>query len=119
MREPDERSHLSRLGRPDYPVEQTSIALLIEDVENRVRVMCRLMELWRVHGTGSAQKMVDCDDDQTAISVFYEYIDQQMDKLSEIKEELRGIECDVTLREHYKGEDTVISINALRDWKDV
>lgn len=119
MREPDERSYSSRLGRPDYPVEQTSIALLIEDVEHRVRVMCRLMELWRINGSGLEQKNEYFNDDETALCVFYEYIDGQMDKLSEITEELRDIECEVTLSEEYKGQDNSISINALRDWKNV
>lgn len=73
--------------RPDF--EDRNLAAVVHDVERRCRIMCRLMQVF-CHDTdlspvGNVHR--DYDDRGAALTVFYEYIDQQMDTLSALRDE--------------------------------
>jgi hypothetical protein len=80
---PQETSPDSRLkGRP-CPFEQQNIAGILEDVERRVRIMCRMMQLYQFDDRPSDDDVADLT---IAMSVFYEYVDRQMDMLTALQQ---------------------------------
>ncbi|MGV8939565.1 MAG: hypothetical protein ACOH2J_20795 [Allorhizobium sp.] len=71
----------SRLSGPARPFEELSVADMIDDVDRRVRIMCRMMELYS-YNTGRKNAEDEGADLAVAVCVFYEYVDRQMDTLS-------------------------------------
>jgi hypothetical protein len=74
-----------RLVRPHpYPFENRSIPHILEPVDRRLRIMCRMMQLYRLSDAyldpeRDAANLVD------ALTVSYEYVDQQMDTISALR----------------------------------
>lgn len=78
---PQAVSEHSRLSGSSSPLDDLSIAGLIDDVDCRVRIMCRMMELYS-RNTGRLTAEDEGSDLSVAVSIFYEYVDRQMDTLS-------------------------------------
>lgn len=79
---PLQASANSRLAPRPYPLEEVSIAGIIDDVDQRVRIMCRMMQLYRFDNRPSVSAEDEVSDLCAAMDVFYEYVDRQMDTLS-------------------------------------
>ncbi len=78
----------SRVLPPRLAFEDRHLAAIIQDVEHRCRIMCRIMQVFREEGTDSRDMERDWEDRGDALTVFYEYIDHQMNTLSALREEL-------------------------------
>ncbi len=72
------KSHLK--PRP-YPFEELNVAGIIDDVEQRVCVMCRMAQLYHFDDRPTGNP-------ETAMEVFYEFVDRQMDTLSALTDAL-------------------------------
>lgn len=85
-------SQHSRLRPPHRVYEDRNIDHILEDVELRVRLMCRVMQVFRYEGVGKLDDLErDFEDRGAALEVLYEYVDQQMDTISELRANLDSI----------------------------
>ena len=86
---PQAVSEHSRLRPPHRIYEDRNIEHILEDVELRVRIMCRVMQVFRYEGNGKLDDLErDFEDRGDALEVLYEYVDQQMDTISELRADL-------------------------------
>lgn len=101
----EEHSEYSML-RSGLPRDQLMVSSIIETTERNVRAMCRVMQVYEHHACDSINNAEqDYKDLIDVFSAFYEYVDGQMDVLSELSGELdRGLGR--------------VSINALRASED-
>lgn len=93
-----------RPGLIDY--DRQAIAHHIETVERRLRIMCRVSQVFS-NNNGVTLKTIDEDygDVMAWNDVFYEYVDRQMDELK-------------TLRDHLEREFHWVSLEGLRNGDD-
>lgn len=84
------QSNETRLHGHRLAFEDQHVASILHRVEHRCRIMCRMMQVFREEGTdnGMAGLERDWEDRGDAITVFYEYIDQQMNTLAALREGL-------------------------------
>ncbi|TWD57481.1 hypothetical protein FB480_101222 [Agrobacterium vitis] len=87
---PRETSGHSRLKAHPYPFERQDIAGIIDAVDRRVRIMCRMMQLYQYDGHKCGDAEDEVSDLTMAMGVFYEYVDRQMDTLSALSEAIEG-----------------------------
>lgn len=83
---PLETSAHSRLAPHPYKFEEQDIAGIIDAVDRRVRIMCRMMQLYRYDDRPSGDVESELADLCMAMNVFYEFVDRQMDTLSALTE---------------------------------
>lgn len=89
---PQAVSEHSRLRPQRHDYETRNLDHILEDVEQRVRLMCRVMQVFRYEGAGKLADLErDFEDRGTALEVLYEYVDQQMDTISELRADLDKI----------------------------
>ncbi|WP_137128906.1 hypothetical protein [Rhizobium sp. FY34] len=81
-------SRQSHLKPRPYPFEELNVAGIIDDVERRVRVMCRMAQLYQFDDRPSGNDEGEIADLVAAMEVFYEFVDHQMDTLSALSESL-------------------------------
>lgn len=78
------RLHSHPCNFADRPIEH-----ILEDVETRVRIMCRVMQVFRYETAGKLDDLErDFEDRGAALEVLYEYVDQQMNTISELRDAL-------------------------------
>ncbi len=93
-----------RPGLIDY--DEQAIVHHIENVERRIRIMCRVSQVYNNHDGVELSTIADHYSDMSAWNeVFYEYVDRQMDDLK-------------TLRGHLEREFHWVSLSGLRDGED-
>lgn len=85
---PQAVSEHSRIRPHVLPYEDRPIDHILEDVEQRVRLMCRMMQVFRFEGTSGNDMERDWEDRGMALEILYEYVDQQMDTISELRADL-------------------------------
>lgn len=89
---------------PDY--DQQAIVHHIENVERRIRIMCRVSQVFNNNSGGMLATIAEDYEDAAAWNeVFYEFVDRQMDELK-------------ALRGHLERGFGWISIDGLRDGAD-
>lgn len=77
-------ANASRLKAPSLAFEDRAIVYIIADCEIRVRTMCRAMQVCcHADETGD---LPDQDDLLTLFKTFYEFVDQQMDQFTRLRE---------------------------------
>lgn len=73
-----------RPGLIDY--DEQAIVHHIENVERRIRIMCRVSQVFNNHDGAQLSTMADSYSDMLAWNeVFYEYVDRQMDDLKTLR----------------------------------
>ena len=93
-----------RPGLIDY--DQQAIAHHIENVERRIRIMCRVSQVFTNNAGGMLATIAQDYEDAAAWNeVFYEFVDRQMDDLK-------------TLRTHLERGFSWVSIEGLRNGED-
>ena len=80
----------SRLRTPSYPFEETPIVRHLHEVERRVRLMCRVSQVFVTENMTSLNNLeADMEDASAWCELFYEFVDEQMNVLQRLWE---GIE---------------------------
>jgi hypothetical protein len=96
----------SRLRPSLFDYDEQAIAHHIENIERRIRIMCRVSQVYNNHDGVQVSTITDHYADMAAWNeVFYEYVDHQMDGLK-------------ILRDHLEREFHWISLQGLRDGED-
>lgn len=98
----------SRLRRcdcaPDY--DQQSIAHHIENVERRLRIMCRVSQVFSDHHGGMLDTIKEDYQDITEWNdVFYEYVDRQLDELKILRNRLEEVHYWISIEGLLNSED--------------
>jgi hypothetical protein len=84
----EEYSQHSKL-RSLTAMDDCHLSVVISSVERRVRAMCRVMQVYELNACDSINNLEkDYDDLVTIFSAFYEFVDFQMDKFSDLSESL-------------------------------